>query len=147
MSGIWLYKAYVLFFVFFSSPVGLRFSLSCMRCLLLLRKSVWNRYCFKLWDKVPSLDGLIFIAFPSCAAAVHMTLTAVSAPGDRAQNCICPHSCAQHSSVARAPPCSTGPLSFCLPGTVMLSCPPVLLLLKFSFNQRKKRCAMMVASS
>lgn len=75
-----------------------------------------------------------------------MTLMAVSAPGDHAQNCICRHSCAQRSA-ACAPPRSTGPLSFCLPGTLMLSCPPVRLLKKFSFNQRRRQCAIMVARS
>lgn len=34
----------------------------------MLSKSVWNIYCFKLWDKVYSHDGLIFIAFPSCVS-------------------------------------------------------------------------------
>lgn len=33
----------------------------------MLAKSVWNIYCFKLWDKVYSRDGLIFIALPECA--------------------------------------------------------------------------------
>lgn len=134
----------LLVFVFFSCCVGV-FLLSCMRCLLLRHKSVWNRYCFKLWDKVPSLDGLIFIAFPQCAAVVHMTLMAVSAPRDCAQNCICPHSCTQRTS-ARALPRSIG-LSFCFPGTLMSPCPPVVCLLMFSFNQRRKQGTIMVASS